>query len=262
MIQAYLSYKGLFLWLNWPAFVSNVAIRPVLTLFMFALVGRFALDQDSAEYYMIGLSAHAVSGILLGGIIQGFFYERLFGTLSISFASRGSRALMYCSRCVLHLPNGFVAIACCLLAGWGLLDLSLADVNWIAVFPAVTAIVLGSAGFALFVGTFAIVFREWASLLAISTGLLLGLTGAVVPIEALPIVLEYIGRGLPLTHGLEELREVVRGDPLGLEHGGVIGMGVIREFAVGVGYGIAGYAMFRWIEIYAKRHGNLEASAG
>ena len=82
MTQAYLSYKGLFLWLNWPAFVSNVAIRPVLTLFMFALVGRFALDQDSAEYYMIGLSAHAVSGILLGGIIQGFFYERLFGTLS------------------------------------------------------------------------------------------------------------------------------------------------------------------------------------
>jgi hypothetical protein len=54
--QAYLSYKGLFLWLNWPAYVSNVFLRPGLIVAMFALTGRFARGEAAVEAYVIGLT--------------------------------------------------------------------------------------------------------------------------------------------------------------------------------------------------------------
>ena len=46
--QSYLSYKALFFWLNWPAYTSNVFIRPVLLMAMFSLAGRFAGDEGAA----------------------------------------------------------------------------------------------------------------------------------------------------------------------------------------------------------------------
>ena len=80
--QAYLSYKGLFLWLNWPAYVSNVFLRPGLIVAMFALMGEFARGDDAAAAYVIGLTAYAVPSIVFGGVLQSFYYERAFGTLS------------------------------------------------------------------------------------------------------------------------------------------------------------------------------------
>ena len=55
--QVYLSYKGLFLWLNWPGYISNVFVRPVLVVAMFAFIGRFALDAEAAQGYIIGMAA-------------------------------------------------------------------------------------------------------------------------------------------------------------------------------------------------------------
>ena len=51
-------------------------------------------------------------------LLQTMFYDRAFGTLSVNFASSGSRLSVYLSRGIFHFPNGLLALSSSLLAGW------------------------------------------------------------------------------------------------------------------------------------------------
>ena len=117
-LQAYYSYKGLFLWLNWPAYVSNVFIAPVILVIMLTLTGRFAGGSEWADSYMLGAAVYGIAPIIGGGILQSFFYERAFGTLSMIYASRSNRWLSYWSKGLLHYPNGVMTVSVSLFFGW------------------------------------------------------------------------------------------------------------------------------------------------
>ena len=251
--QAYLSYKGLFLWLNWHAYISNVFIRPVLFVAMFALLGRFAGDREAAEAYLIGMAAYSIPWILLGGLLQSFHYERAFGTLSFVFGSRGSRLINYFSRAGFHYPNAIISITASILFAWLFLNLNVGSVDWLAASCAVLLIAASCATLALFLGTFAIVFQDWFNTLAIASGLLLTLTGVIIPTAVMPGILGDVGRILPLTHGLAAFREAF--DGAGVTS---VGADLLRELFVGLGYAVAGYTLFRLLEAQAKRRGTLE----
>jgi ABC-2 type transport system permease protein len=77
--------------------------------------------------------------------------------------------------------------------------------------------------------------------------------GVNVPLDLLPGWMETIGRGLPLTHGIEAAREVVAGASLP----SVAGL-VWRELVIGAVYGTAGYALFRFFEAEGRRRASLE----
>ncbi len=66
--QAYYSYRGLFGWLNWPAYISTIVFRPALNMAIYALVGRFALKPETAGPLIVGLAAYQMPFVLLGGI--------------------------------------------------------------------------------------------------------------------------------------------------------------------------------------------------
>lgn len=48
-IQCYLSYRALFFWLNWPVYLDNVFVVPVLYITMLMLTGGFA-DRDHTGF--------------------------------------------------------------------------------------------------------------------------------------------------------------------------------------------------------------------
>ena len=104
-LQSYYSYKGLFLWLNWPAYISNVFIAPVILVVMLTLTGKFAGASESGDSYILGVATYGIASILCGGILQSFFYERAFGTLSMIYASRSNRWLSYWSKGAVALPQ-------------------------------------------------------------------------------------------------------------------------------------------------------------
>jgi len=72
--------------------------------------------------------------------------------------------------------------------------------------------------------------------------ILLLFCGVNVPLDLLPGWMEAIGRGLPLTHGIEAAREVVGGASLAS-----VRDLVLKELAVGAAYGAGGYALFRFL---------------
>ena len=64
-----------------------------------------------------------------------------------------------------------------------------------------------------------------------------------------------IGRGLPLTHGIEASRRLADGAALG-DVGGL----VATEAAIGAVYAAVGYALLRFFEFESRRRATLETA--
>ena len=107
-IQAYLSYRALFLYLDWKSYAPNVFLAPALLVVMTAFAGRFAVDREAGDFYLKGMAMVSMLTIVLQGIIMCYFGERVFGTLPVLFSSASNRIMMYWSRGLLHFPNGIL----------------------------------------------------------------------------------------------------------------------------------------------------------
>lgn len=253
-LQGYYSYRGLFLWLNWPAYVSNVFIEPVVLVVLLTLTGRFA-GAASAEHYILGAALFGTLNILSGGIHQSFFYDRVFGTLSLIYASRANRWLTYWSKGILHYPNGILVASTSLFFGWLLLGLDVSQVNWPALALLLALISFSCLFFVLFVGNLCIAFRDWFVIRALTVGIFLTLTGVIIPTDQLPGLLGQVGHVLPLTHGLAAFRETFAGAGIGS-----VGSDILHELVVGVSYLVAGGGFFKLLEANAKRTGTYESA--
>ncbi len=97
--------------------------------------------------------------------------------------------------------------------------------------------------------------RESAVSSNIVFGLLLVLCGVNVPLHELPGWMEVIGRGLPLTHGIQAARELT--DGAGLSD--VVGL-VGTEALIGLVWGVLGCTMLRLLGFEARRRATLETA--
>jgi ABC-2 type transport system permease protein len=251
--QAYLSYKGLFLWLNWPAYLSNAVVRPALMVTMFGLTARFARGDEAAVSLVIGMLVFSLVNILMGGLLQGFYYERAFGTLGILFASSGSRLQNFFSRAVLHYPNALLTVVCGVAWAGLALGMDFAAANWGAVIAGFGVLSLSATLFGLFLGNLCIVFRNWFYFMGLTQTGFMALGGLVIPRQELPIGLRELSEVLPVAHGLEGIRDAFAGASLGSVSGD-LGL----ELLVGLGYAAAGFLTFRIVEAYARRSGAYE----
>ena len=255
LIQSYLTYRALFFWLNWPAYLGNVFLVPVLYITMLMLTGRFANSPLDSDYYIKGMAAYSTPFILIWGVTQCNYYERVVGTLSFVLGSSGNRWLIYWSKGTMHFPNGMFTVATSILFAWAFIGLDLSSTNWTTLIVSILLIGFSCTAFALFIGIFAIVIRDWLVISAAASGLLIVFTGVVVPLEELPVFLPYFGDVLPLTHGVVAFRQAFVGVDLAS-----VGTHLLWELAVGVCYGVVGYMFFRFVEVDAKRRGAYETS--
>ncbi len=256
-LQSYLAYRGLFLWLTPVSYTSNILLRPVLAVMMFGFLAQYALDQETARGYAVGLAGYSVGRIIAGGVMQSLYRDAAFGTLAAVYASPVNRGMLYFSRCALHVPNAALVAASVLVSAALFLDLGFAQVDWGGLIAAFTVMTFSTMLFSLFVATLILLSGTgWANWIIILDGLLLSLTGVIIPTGELPVVLFELGQILPVTHGLDGLREAFAGGPAS---GYWPDLG--REAILGVVYGIAGLLLFRLAEFQAKRRGVL-ARAG
>ena len=253
--QALLSYKGLFLWLNWFGYISNIFLRPVLMVLLFSLTGRFARGESAVETFAIGMTAYGIANLLMGGIMQGFYYERSFATLSMLFASSGSRLQNYLCRGVFHWPNAIVGVVMGMLAAKFILGVDFAGANWPAASVAFVLMTTTVALFALFLGNFCIPVRDWQAIYGSTQIAFLALTGALIPTSSLPVGLHELSYVLPMTHGLEAARAAFDGAGLS-----TISDQLLLEALVGIAYGFAGFSLFRVFELRARQSGAYEMS--
>jgi ABC-2 type transport system permease protein len=247
-----MSYRALFSWQSPTFYIPTMLGHPMFQILFFAYLGRFSGVRDDA-FYVVGnaVQVSAMSGVY--GVAMTVGGERWTQTLAPLLATPANRMALFLGRALPHIVGGFVVSAFGFLVGRLLLDFHppLSSV------PALALIVLVSTtactGFGLVVGAFGLRVREVFTFSNPAYFLMLLFCGVNIPLSALPHWMEIIGRGIPLTHGIEAAREVAHGAALG-SVGGLVG----TEALVGACYFAAAYVLMRALEAEGRRRASLE----
>ena len=250
--QSYYTYKGLFMWLNWPGFISSIFLSPIASVLMYNLIWRFNTGARTTDY-VIGIIVYMMSFPCFDGIAQSYAYDRTFGTLPFVFATNTSRVVNYLARGVLHYPSAIVAFALGLITACLTNDIVLAPANWGLVVLAVLIIAFSIVGFSQILGIISVITRNWVSVQYLSLGILMVFCGAVIPLSAYPRFIGALGHIFPITHGLTAVREALSGGSFA-----AVRTDILYELIVGIGYSIAAYVAFRFFESHVRRTGSLQ----
>jgi ABC-2 type transport system permease protein len=252
-IQVYSTYKGLFYWLTWMSYLTNIFIGPAISVISYALLGRFAFDEATARFYGLGIIMGQMAFVIVSGITQIYTRDRSQGTISFLYITPANRLVNYISRAILHLPNGILVYGTGLLTLGLLLDMNFSATNWAAFILAVMIATISIAAFSQFLGTFTIVFRDWVQTMVLATGILTIFNGTIIPVASLPHALQGFSQILPITNGLAAIRSAIIGGPAS-----EIYLNILREGIVGAVYLAIGYIGFIGFEKFAIKRGTLD----
>ncbi len=249
-----LSYRALFNWLTPWILIPTYLVAPIFQILLFAYIGRSAHLQ-SDEFYVVGNALQYTSLPCLFAMANTIGGERWTQTLGIVLASPASRFAIFLGRSLPVILNGAVVGAFAFVAGSAILHVHIpvSAVLPLALVILVTAV--SCTGLGLINAALGLRVRETAVLSNIFFGLLLVFCGVNVPLSELPGWMEAIGRGLPLTHGIEASRRLADGAGLG-----AVGGVVVTEAAIGVAYAVVGYVLLRVFEFESRRRATLETA--
>jgi ABC-2 type transport system permease protein len=252
-IQAYANFKGLFYWLNWPGYISGVLLQPFATVIMFSILGRFARNPDAAQEYALGIAVFSIAFVVMNGIGQSYSYDRMFGTISFVFVSPVNRHVNFLSRSILHYPNALISFTSGLVAAWAIVDLSFGAVNWTGFVISVLVVGASLTAAGQVLGVFSIAFRNWIAFQSMALGILLVLTGIIIPITTFPAFLRELAKLLPITNGLFAIKNTFAGGPFSEVFGHIL-----REAVTGLVYYTIAFFGFLEFERVVKRTGALD----
>jgi ABC-2 type transport system permease protein len=250
---AYLSYIALFAWLRPITYLASKVIMPLNQLLFFTFLGISATGRDSASFYIIGNAVQitAVSGIY--GVTFSVGGERWSGTLPYLFGTPANRMMVFLGRGFFHVLDGMLGVMLGFLWGVVLLGLDLSHTDFGALGLTILVTTLSTSGLGLLMGCLSLITRNIMFVNNTVYFLLLVFSGANIPINILPASMRAVSQALPLTRGIAAAREIVAGAGIPQVGGYLLG-----ELGIGLMYATAGYLLFRWFELQAKRRGTLE----
>ncbi|MFN2469341.1 MAG: ABC transporter permease [Gaiellaceae bacterium] len=247
-----ISYRALFNWLRPSIYIPTMLGAPVFQILFFTYLGRFR-DLESDAWFVVGNAVQSCSMAAVYAGTMTIANERWLGTLSPLLASPGNRAALFLGRSVPLLVNGLFVSAFGFAVSRLLLDFHPSPSSLPALGLVVTCSVASCTAFGLLLGSIGLRARDVLFGANLAYFLMLLFCGVNVPLDALPGWMSAIGRGLPLTHGIEAARDVAGGAALG----SVSGL-VWTELAIGAVYAGAAYFLFRYFERQSRHRASLE----
>jgi ABC-2 type transport system permease protein len=250
---ALFSYVALFHWFQPINYMASKVLMPLAQMFFFVFLGTFATSADNASFYVIGnaIQITAVSGIF--GVTMSVGGERDTGTLPYLFGTPANRFVVFFGRAFMHVLDGMLGVVIAFF--WGVvifgLDLSQASLPALGLIIFITTI--STCGLGLLMGCLSLVTVNVMFINNFVYFALLIFSGANVPLERFPQIMQSISWALPLTRGIAAARMLVDGAAFSQ-----ISSLLWGELGIGLLYGVIGYLLFAWFEIVAKRRGTLE----
>jgi ABC-2 type transport system permease protein len=251
-IGGYIAYRALFNWARPAIYIPTMLGAPLFQLLFFAYIGRYTGLEDDA-FFVVGnaVQLSAMAGIY--GMAMTIGGERWTGTLSPLLATPARRLPLFIGRSLPLIANGILVSAFAFFVGWLLLDFTMSASQ----IPALTLVVIISAAsctcLGMVVGSLGLRARDVFFLANTVVFLLLIVSGANVPLDALPGWLQTIAYCVPLTHGILAARDIAGGASLS----DVAGL-VWREAAIGAAYALVAYVLLRFFEADGRRRATLE----
>ena len=192
----------------------------------------------------------SLSGVTISFAITA---ERALGTLTYLIGSPANRVALFFGRAAVYILEAVLLV----LVGfaWIVLafGLQLPIGSWGGMVLAILIATLAVSGLGLLLGAVAYLVLDAAFLVNLMVFALLLLSGANIPLSELPPWLAYLGQALPLTRSIEAARALAAGGEITTALPLLLG-----DLAIGLGYALAGFTLFSWIETQARRRGTFE----
>jgi ABC-2 type transport system permease protein len=251
-VGGYLAYRALFTWLRPSIYIPTMLGGPIFQILFFAYVGRFSGVRND-EFFVIGnaVQASALAGIF--GMAMTIGGERWFQTLSALLATPANRLAIFLGRALPLIVNGFVISAFGFGVGWALLDFELAAGEIPAIALVVVVCSFSCTALGMLTGSIGLRARDVFFLANLIALLLLLFCGVNVPLDAMPDWMQTVASGMPLTHGIEAVREIAAGAALS-----DVSDLIATEVAIGIVYAVLAYVLFRFFEVEGRRRATLE----
>ena len=246
------SYRALFNWLSPWILIPSFFVAPIFQILLFAFIGRQSGLEDD-RFYVIGNAIQYSAIPCLFAMANTIADERFNQTLGFVLVSPAKRLPLFVGRSLPVIVNGMVVAAFGLIVGGLLLHVhipasALAPMALVIAVSAASCTGLGLANAAL-----GLRVRETAVSSNIIFAILLIFCGVNVPLSKLPGWMSTSAQVMPLTHGIEAARRLADGQGLG-RVGGLIA----AEAAIGLAWGILGYAWLRLMEEQSRKYATLE----
>jgi ABC-2 type transport system permease protein len=235
------------------SWVLGWLVRVLSQITFFALIGRL-LDSDAQTHFL--LIGNAIVIAAMGGIFALFMTtaERANGTLSLLVASPSSPAIVFASRGVYVTADAAFSALLGLFIIAPVFDLALPWPEVMLVVPLTVLVGFSAYAFSTFLAGVVLRHRESNGLVVNATIVsLMTLCGINVPISFFPEPLEWAASLLPVTNGLEAIRDVLNG-----EDAQTILANTAAEAAVLLGWLTLALATFGRFVGHGRRDGTLE----
>jgi ABC-2 type transport system permease protein len=203
-------YASIYTWKSW---LAGWYLRVLTQVVFFALIGRLLDSEDAVFYLLVGnaIMLAAMTGIWSLNMVG---WERNTGTLPLLVASPSSSVIVFASRGSYLAADGVLSAMAALFVAGPLFGLPLPWPRVLLVLPLTALVALAAYSFGTFWGGVLMRYREVNNVVVNGSILtLMTMAGVNVPVDFYPRALEWIANVLPLTHGLQAVRDVLEGAP-------------------------------------------------
>lgn len=249
-LTGYHDYRGIYTWRTW---LLGWYLRVVSQVVFFALIGELLGSRARTHELLVGM-ATLLAAVTSFIAVASTAWERWSGTLSLLVASPSWPVIVFAGRSVTFIGDAMLTSLASFFAAAAIFDLPLPWPRVLAVVPLMLLVALSSYMLALFLG--GLVLRAMSTRNVVSnvaTGTMMAIGGVAVPVSYYPEPVQWLAQVLPLTHGLQAIRDTLAG-----EGGTTILSNAALEALVGLGWLAAAIVTFDHLAESGRRDGSIE----
>jgi len=218
--------------------LGTIFIIPFTQMLFFAFVAQLATNASSPiAYVVVGNAVATVTYSAIFSVCQTTDSEKNAGTMEHLLVSPANRLALYFGRGLIPILISLATVSIALVYAVVLFGAEFAPGAAAELAVSIVLTAFAMVGFGLLLGGVALFFRTSIILGNIFLFIGLLLSGVNFPVSALPVPLQWVGWGLPLTWGIASIRAGLAGAPIGelLPLWGLVGLCAVVAFGLSIG---------------------------
>jgi len=237
----------------WLWLIQILTVSVFQMSFFVLMVDYAGRGSVALEYVALGNALQSVTFVTVYAVCSIPGTEKHAGTLSPVMSTPSRLFTVFVGKAMFQIFAGIITVVISLLFANQVFGVSFGNADLVSVAAVILVTTFAMTGFGLMLGSIGLYARSSSVLASLVLYLGLVLCGVNFPVSSLPSPLQVVSYSLPMTYGVDALREAVAGAGL-LSIGGEL---AIAAFIGSVMIALS-YWMFRWFEKLARERGTTD----